>query len=91
MAAPAAPAAPAPPVAAVLAASLFRPGPAPILGIGGQQLAPLTYNPQGLTVLAMPGVDILFVRQVQIGITPKRIAKAQPSIINALLIQSRGQ
>ncbi|KAF2228362.1 hypothetical protein EV356DRAFT_538325, partial [Viridothelium virens] len=43
--APAAPAAPAPPVAAVLTASLFRPGPAPVLGVGEQQLAPLTYNP----------------------------------------------
>ncbi|KAF2228363.1 hypothetical protein EV356DRAFT_538322 [Viridothelium virens] len=45
MAAPAASAAPAPPIAAVLAASLFRPGPAPILGIREQQLALLTYNP----------------------------------------------
>ncbi|KAF2228381.1 hypothetical protein EV356DRAFT_538219 [Viridothelium virens] len=61
MAAPAAPAAPAPPVAAVLTASLFHPGPAPILGVRGQQLALLTYNPQGLIMLAMLRVNILFI------------------------------
>jgi len=60
---------------------------APVLLVGGQQLAPYAHSPQSRGVLALPGVDVTFV----LGrITPEHIRSHRPSYINAVLVQSRG-
>ena len=60
---------------------------APILPIGGQELAPLVHSPQGRAVLALPGQAVTFI----LGrISPEQVLMHRLSYINALLIQSRG-
>lgn len=59
----------------------------PVLLVGAQQLAPYCHNASQRALLAMPGVNVPFVRGA---ITPAQVGSHRPSYINAILIQSRG-
>jgi hypothetical protein len=60
----------------------------PVLVVGGQQLAFLVTTPRGRAVLALPGVDVPFVRGA---IQLYQLRSVRPSYIHGILIQSRGQ
>ena len=60
----------------------------PVLSVGQQQMRGFVHAPGQIAILALPGVDVEFVRGA---ITTAQIVSHRPSYINAILIQSRGQ
>ena len=59
----------------------------PVLLVGHDHLAPYCHSPQTQRILALPGVNVEFVRGM---IRVDQIGSHRPSYINAILIQSRG-